>query len=116
MNKSVDGYSEAVIYDNTAPLVGKMKVKSTGMNGFVTSHQLSLEWSGIEDMESGIRTIEIGMGSSNMSADIVQFAEYVNYAEIDMHDCFQDGHRYFAILKVSLLNVTFKFNMRRMHC
>jgi hypothetical protein len=53
MNTSVDGYSEAVIYDNTSPLVGKMEVKSTGMKGFVTSHQLSLEWSDIEDMESG---------------------------------------------------------------
>jgi hypothetical protein len=109
MNKSVDGYSEAVIYDNTSPLVGKMEVKSTGMKGFVASHQLSMEWSDIEDMESGIHTIEIGIGSSNMSADIVQFAEYVSYAEIDMHDCFQDGHQYFAILKVLLLNVIFKF-------
>jgi hypothetical protein len=74
------------------------KIASTGMKGFVASHQLSMEWSDIEDMESGIHTIEIGIGSSNMSADIVQFAEYVSYAQIDMHDCFQDGHQYFAIL------------------
>lgn len=109
MNKFVDGYSHAVIYDNTPPLVGKIEVKSTGMKGFVTSHQLSLEWSDIEDIESGIRTIEIGIGSSNMSADIVQFSEYVRYAEIDINDCFQDGHQYFAILKVLSLNVIFKF-------
>jgi hypothetical protein len=32
-----------------------------------------LEWSDIDDDESGIRKIEIGIGSSNGSADIVQF-------------------------------------------
>jgi hypothetical protein len=38
MNKSVDGYSTPVIYDNTPPMVGKLEVKGGGMNRFVTTN------------------------------------------------------------------------------
>ena len=103
MNKSVDGYSTPVIYDNTPPTVGMLEVKSRGMKPFVTTNHILLEWSDIDDDESGIRKIEIGIGSSNGSADIVQFAEFVNYAEINNHDCFQDGLEYFGILRVKIL-------------
>jgi hypothetical protein len=49
-----------------------------------------------------IHKIEIGIGSSNRSTDIIPFREFVDYAEIDENYCFQDGHTYFAILKVVL--------------
>jgi hypothetical protein len=100
MNKSVDGYSTPVIYDNTPATVGMLEVKGVGMKRFVTTNHILLEWSDIYDDESGIRTIEIGIGSSNGSADIVQFAEFVKYAEINNNNCFQDGHEYFGILRV----------------
>jgi hypothetical protein len=45
MNKSVDGYSTPVIYDNTPPMVGKLEVKGGGMNRFVTTNHILLEWS-----------------------------------------------------------------------
>ena len=100
VNKSVDGYSMPVIYDNTPPTVGKLEVNGGGMKRFVTTNNILLEWSDIDDDESGIRKIEIGIGSSNGSADIVQFEEFVNYAEINSNDRFQDGREYFGILRV----------------
>lgn len=100
MDKSVDGYSTPVIYDNKPPTVGLLEVNGGGMKRFVTTNHILLEWSDIDDDESGIRKIEIGIGSSSGSADIVQFAEFVNYAEINNNDCFQDGHEYFGILRV----------------
>lgn len=103
MNKSVDGYSTPVIYDNTPPTVGKLEVNGGGMKHFVTTNHILLEWSDINDDESGIRKIEIGIGSTNGSADIVKFAEFVNYAEINNNICFQDGHEYFGILRVIIL-------------
>ena len=80
-----------------------LEVKSGGMKPFVTTNHILLEWSDIDDDESGIRKIEIGIGSSNGFADIVQFEEFVNYAEINNNDRFQDGHEYFGILRVIIL-------------
>jgi hypothetical protein len=54
-----------------------LEVKSRGMKPFVTTNHILLEWSDINDDESGIRKIEIGIGYSSGSADIVQFAEFV---------------------------------------
>ena len=96
----MEGYSDVVIYDNTPPLKGRIQVTSSGLNSFVTTQHLSIEWSDIQDDESGLDKIEIGIGSSNRSADIIPFREFVDYAEINENDCFQDGHKYFAILKV----------------
>jgi hypothetical protein len=100
LNKSVEGYSDVVIYDNTPPLKGRIQVTSSGLSSFITTRHLSIEWSDIQDDESGLDKIEIGIGSSNRSADIIQFREFVDYAEFDENRCFQDGHKYFAILKV----------------
>jgi hypothetical protein len=46
MNKSVDGYSTPVIYDNTPATVGMLEVKGVGMKRFVTTNHILLEWSG----------------------------------------------------------------------
>ena len=102
LNKSVEGYSDVVIYDNTPPVTGRIHLTGSGLNSFVTAQHLSIEWSDIQDDESGIHKIEIGIGSSNRSTDIIPFREFVDYAEIDENYCFQDGHTYFAILKVVL--------------
>lgn len=105
----MEGYSDVVIFDNTPPLKGRIQVTSSGLNSFVTTQHLSIEWSDIQDDESGIHKIEIGIGSSNRSADIIPFRKFVDYAEIGERDCFQDGHKYFAILKVLRLNIQVLF-------
>jgi hypothetical protein len=50
----------SVIYDNTPATVGMLEVKGVGMKRFVTTNHILLEWSDIDDDESGIRKIEIG--------------------------------------------------------
>lgn len=105
----MEGYSDVVIYDNTPPLKGTIQVTSSGLNSFITTQHLSIEWSDIQDDESGIHKIEVGIGSSNRSADIIPFREFVDSAEIDENGCFQDGHKYFAILKVLILTIQKKF-------
>ena len=99
LNYSVSAYSDAVIYDNTPPSRGRIEVED-GMRGFVTGDRFSIDWSGIDDEESGIRKIEIGIGSTNNSADIIRFKEFEDYAEIKRSGMFRDGHKYYAILKV----------------
>lgn len=98
----MDVHSEGVIYDNTPPTVGGIKVGSS-LAYFVTSHIISVQWHGIEDEESGISTIEIGIGSNNFSADVIPFKEFEDNAEINVDGYFQDGHQYFAILKVTFI-------------
>ncbi|CAC5378366.1 unnamed protein product [Mytilus coruscus] len=99
-NKTVDVYSDGVIYDNSPPTVGIIQVESSLLY-VVTSYEISVKWNEIEDNESGIRKIEIGIGSSNRSADIIPFQEFENYGLISTNQCIQDGHRYFAILKAT---------------
>lgn len=98
-NKTVDVYSDGVIYDNSPPTVGIIQIESRLLY-YVTSYEISVQWNEVEDNESGIRKIEIGIGSSNRSADIIPFQEFENYGLINTNQYIQDGHRYFAILKV----------------
>ena len=106
----MEACSEGVVFDNTPPTVGSLQVESS-INFFVPAHSIEVHWADIEDKESGIDKIEIGIGSSNNSVDICHFQEYVSYAEINQPNIFQDGHEYFAILKVLKQECIFTFQI-----
>ncbi|CAG2236399.1 unnamed protein product [Mytilus edulis] len=63
----------------------------------------------LRDEESGISTIEIGIGSNNFSADVILFKEFEDNAEINVDGYFQDGHQYFAILKEAITHFSVLF-------
>lgn len=96
--RHADAHSGGVIYDVTLPTMGRVLVDSH--NGYISSHRIVVEWENVEDKESGIRAIEVGIGSSKNSVDIHPFTEYTSRAEIAKPHLFQDGHAYYAMLKV----------------
>lgn len=99
MNRSIERYSEGVIYDTTSPLIGTTQVER-GISHFVKSRHISVQWFGIDDRESGIEQFEIGIGSTNHSADIVPFQNTDMFAEINGDSRLVDGYQYYAIIKV----------------
>ncbi|VDI12754.1 Hypothetical predicted protein [Mytilus galloprovincialis] len=101
LNRSVERHSEGVIYDNTPPVSGTTQVER-GIRYFVKTHQISVQWFGFEDKESGIVQFEIGIGSTNNSADIVPFHETNMFAEINEDSRLTDGHQYYAIVKTDI--------------
>ncbi|CAG2202818.1 unnamed protein product [Mytilus edulis] len=100
LNRSVERHSEGVIYDNTPPSTGTTQVEGE-LSYIVKSHQISVHWFGIEDKESGIVQFEIGIGSTNNSADIVPFHKAETFAEINGNSRWIDGHQYYAIVKAT---------------
>ncbi|CAC5398101.1 unnamed protein product [Mytilus coruscus] len=100
LNRSVERHSEGVIYDNTPPLSGTTQVER-GISNFVKTHRISVKWFGIEDKESGIVQFEIGIGSTNNSADIVRFQNTEMFADINGASRLIDGHQYYAIVKAT---------------
>ncbi|XP_076106390.1 uncharacterized protein LOC143075038 [Mytilus galloprovincialis] len=100
LNRSIERHSEGVIYDNTSPLTGTTQVER-GISHFVKSHHISVQWFGIDDRESGIEQFEIGIGSTNHSADIVPFQNTDMFAEINGDSRLVDGYQYYAIIKAT---------------
>ncbi|CAC5378371.1 unnamed protein product [Mytilus coruscus] len=100
LNRSVERQSEGVIYDNTPPSLGTTQVEGE-LTYVVKNHQISVQWFGIEDKESGIVQFEIGIGSTNHSADIVPFHKAETFAELNGDGRLVDGHRYYAIVKAT---------------
>ncbi|XP_076108987.1 uncharacterized protein LOC143076978 [Mytilus galloprovincialis] len=98
LNRSVERHSEGVIYDNTPPSTGTTQVER-GISYFVKTHHISVQWFGFEDNESGIIQFEIGIGSTNNSADIVPFHKTNMFAEINEDSRLIDGHQYYAFVK-----------------
>ena len=67
----------------------------------MSSSQITVHWEGLSDAESGVDRIEIGVGSTNISADVVAMFEVSGQsAEVDKVDAFKDGHRYYVLLTV----------------
>ncbi|CAC5398098.1 unnamed protein product [Mytilus coruscus] len=100
LNRSVERHSEGVIYDNTSPSTGTTQV-DRGLRYFVKNKPMSVQWFGFEDKESGIVQFEIGIGSTNNSADIVPFHEAKMLPEINGDSRLTDGHQYYAIVKAT---------------
>ncbi|CAC5398105.1 unnamed protein product [Mytilus coruscus] len=100
LDRSVETHSEGVIYDNTSPVSGTTQVER-GLRYFVKNLRISVQWFGFEDKESGILQFEIGIGSSNNTADIVPFYEAKMFAEINGDSRLTDGHQYYAIIKAT---------------
>ena len=102
MNHTVDAVSNYVIYDPSPPSTGVIEVEDS-FYGYVAAKTLSLRWFGIEDRESGINRIEIGIGSHNNSADVLPFREYLDAVTINTGGVIHDGHTYYAILRVRFI-------------
>ena len=54
-----EAWSERVVIDKTPPIVGRLAAGTITAETFVPGHELPVHWEGVEDRESGIKTIEV---------------------------------------------------------
>ena len=54
--------SDSVIIDTTAPTIGHLAVGTMTQEKFVSAQELPVHWDGIEDKESGVKSLEVSIG------------------------------------------------------
>ena len=54
-----EAWSERVVIDKTPPIVGRLAAGTITTETFVPGHELPVHWEGVEDRESGIKSIEV---------------------------------------------------------
>ena len=102
VDHSTVAVSPGVVLDVTPPVAGVIHVGDmTGPRYMVSNHDLVVHWERFEDLESGIESFHLAIGSSPGNQDVVAFSKVDNtFAMIRETDRFIDGHRYYALLKV----------------
>lgn len=75
--------------------------------GVLSTKDLSVNWEGFLDEESGVKEFYMGVGSTNTSTDILDFISVDGeFAEIKHSDSMVDGYQYYVILKVIQMKTT----------
>jgi hypothetical protein len=96
--------SDGVMVDNTPPLHGRIVFGWTGFSEYVSSYRdIHVTWYEFSDPGSGIKSFEIGIGSSSVSADVFPMTE-VDGTSWEMDNAagkFVDGYEYYVLLLVS---------------
>lgn len=99
------GSSDSYVFDSTLPTHGSIYVGHyLDHLPFVNSNRLVIHVIGFNDNESGIEKIEIGVGSTNNSADVIPTFEndYMpRPIEIPENGALFDGHVYYIFVRVS---------------
>ncbi|XP_061173567.1 uncharacterized protein LOC133182736 [Saccostrea echinata] len=96
--------SEGVMYDDTPPVHGRVFVDGSGLHGYITNYRdITVTWEGFSDPESGIKSFQIGIGSSNLSADIFPLTEAMDtfWKPMKTEGKFIDGYEYFILLMIT---------------
>ena len=89
--------------DISPPEIGVIYVDNGGSeNSVVTEDMISFQWEGFTDAESGIQKFLLGVGSTNDSADVIDFMSIEgSFTRINQSDSMIDGYQYYGILKVN---------------
>ena len=99
---NVTSYSDPFVVDKTAPHVGSVNVGHfMGHKYFVSDKDIEVHITDVRDIESGISSIQVGIGSNNEAADVINMRSYTGYiAHIENRGELLDGHVYFVIVTV----------------
>ncbi|KAK7092487.1 uncharacterized protein [Littorina saxatilis] len=101
MGHATQSSSDPVVVDITPPTVGHVNAGTITHESYVPGPELSVHWDGVEDMESGIKTLQIAVTSEGgqsivpfqlchgMSSTVVTTGRLV------------DGHSYVLLLKAT---------------
>ena len=102
-------YSNPFVVDKTTPYVGSIYVGNfIGHRYYVSAADVKVYITDVRDIESGIRDVQMGIGSHPYTADVVSMQTYSgNYAEIENNGQFLDGHLYYAVVMVRYLRHIF---------
>jgi hypothetical protein len=92
--------------DISPPEIGVIYVGNGGSeNSVVSEGMISFQWEGFTDAESGIHQFLLGVGSTNDSADVIDFMSIEgSFTRINQSELMIDGYQYYGILKVNHYN------------
>ncbi|KAK7493717.1 hypothetical protein BaRGS_00015046, partial [Batillaria attramentaria] len=97
-----ESWSQAVIVDTTPPVVGRVAAGTITQERFVPGHELPIRWEGVEDLESGIDTIEVAIVSEEGQEEVIPFERcHGDSALLTQTSRLVDGHSYVALLKLT---------------
>ncbi|GAB1603526.1 uncharacterized protein LOC115216576 [Argonauta hians] len=99
---SSSAVSESVIVDVTPPENGTLNIGTgNGHLRYIDTNELTIYWNGFTDPQSGITSRMLGIGTLPLQDNIVAFSEqFKEFSEIMDKSMLQDGHTYYATLKV----------------
>ncbi|XP_076453311.1 uncharacterized protein LOC143288575 [Babylonia areolata] len=97
-----DAWSSPVIIDSTPPTVGHVAAGAVIAEDFVPGHELPVHWEGVEDKESGVLSIEVGVAQRGGGDNVVDF-QTCQGTSVILTDtsALVDGHAYVVLLKVT---------------
>lgn len=61
MGHATQASSDPVVVDITPPTVGHVNAGTITHESYVPGPELSVHWDGVEDMESGIKTVQVSV-------------------------------------------------------
>ncbi|KAK7473968.1 hypothetical protein BaRGS_00034797 [Batillaria attramentaria] len=97
-----EAWSKAVVIDNTPPRVGLVAAGTITQDKFVPGKEIPVRWEGVEDIESGITTMEVAIVSEGELDLVTTFKRcHGNSALLTDASKMTDGHTYVALLKVT---------------
>lgn len=108
---SASAISDEYILDVSPPVTGYIEFDDD--NQYISEDLIVVKLVGFHDKHSGIDYYSVGIGTSNISADIQKPKQYMSdIIEISLTNCdIRDGHKYYIIVQVNfeqyyILNVT----------
>ncbi|XP_062589946.1 uncharacterized protein LOC134251560 [Saccostrea cucullata] len=88
--------------DVTPPDIGTIFIGNPkSQTATLSTDNVFVHWEGFGDNESGLKQILIGVGSSNVSTDILEFYPVDGeFVEIQLPEFMTDGYQYYILLKI----------------
>ncbi|XP_070204014.1 uncharacterized protein [Littorina saxatilis] len=94
--------SEHVIIDKTPPVVSHVAAGTVTHENFLLGQQIPVYWEGVEDTESGIQMIEVGVTNEGGGDNVIEFGACEGSSTtLTDTSLLVDGHAYVVLLKVT---------------
>ena len=96
--------------DSTPPEIGNVDVSFLDENHF--DGDVAIHWKDFHDNESAIKMYELAVGTSSTTQDVLSFKQVSGLVTfLDDHDSFEDGRKYYFIIKVGKCSCSILYRM-----
>ncbi|KAL8573303.1 hypothetical protein ACOMHN_032765 [Nucella lapillus] len=94
--------SNQVIVDSTPPVIGNVAAGTITAVDFAPGHELPAHWEGVEDKESGLHRVEVGVAPAGGGDNVIEFKP-CHGTSVILTDTsgLTDGHAYVVLLKAT---------------
>ena len=86
--------------DTTEPSLGRIQIGHDVDSYYMAGQDVHVSWGGFDDKESGVKSFEIGVGSSPLSANVISMHPIEGESARLLLSNLTEGHIYYVILKV----------------